>query len=69
MNAIELLRRTGLTTSDIAKEVGCTPHAIRHYETGRRFPNGKQYRRINDLALRRGLSLTAADFETKPEAA
>lgn len=65
MKAIELIRRTGLTTAEIAEAVGCTTHSIRYYERGKRFPNGDQYRRINDLALRRGLTLTAADFEPK----
>ena len=70
MNAITLLRNTGLTTADIAAEVGCTYHAIRHYERGDRFPDSKRYRALVQLGRERGLLLRADDFVVaKPEAA
>lgn len=66
MKAITLIRGTGLTTAEIAKAIGCTTHAIRYYERGERFPTRKQFSAINDLALSRGLRLSAADFEVEP---
>lgn len=63
MRAITLIRQTGLTAQEIADAVGCTAHAIRYYERDERFPTGKQFRALNELALSRGLRLTASDFE------
>lgn len=64
MNAITLLRGTGMTTAEIAKAIGCSSHAIRFYERGQRFPTGEKYRGLVELARSRGLQLTASDFET-----
>lgn len=65
MNAIELIRNTGMTTASIAARVGCTYHAIRYYETGERFPQGKIYKALLELAVERGVDLTADDFVSK----
>lgn len=62
MNAIDLLRRTGLTTQQIADALACTTHAIRYYEQGKRFPKGKAYEAIVELASQRGVRLLADDF-------
>ncbi|KRG69139.1 helix-turn-helix domain-containing protein [Pseudoxanthomonas dokdonensis] len=62
MKAINLIRDTGMTTAEIAEAIGCTTHSIRYYERGERFPNRRQYRAINELATRRGVTLSAADF-------
>lgn len=71
MNAIKKLKDTGLTTAEIAAGVGCTYHAIRYYERGLRFPDGKRYRAIVDFAASRGVTLEASDFDMpgKDEAA
>ena len=65
MDAIELIRRTGLSTAEIADAVGCTTHAIRLYERGKRFPNEDNYRRLIELAKSRGVTLTAESFVSK----
>lgn len=68
MNAIQKLREAGLSTADIASGVGCTPHAIRFYERGLRFPDGKRYRAIVELAAQHGVTLTADDFRASEAA-
>lgn len=62
MKAIERIRRTHLSTREIAAHLGCTTHAIRNYERGLRFPSEEQYARIVRLAAERGIVLTATDF-------
>lgn len=62
MNAINLFRRSGLTTAQIASQLECTRHLIRYYERGQRFPTKKLYERMVALAAQRGISLSAKDF-------
>lgn len=62
MNAIDLIRRSGLTTAQIAHELNCTTHAIRFWERGERFPSGDKYEALVTLAAKRGLHLVASDF-------
>ena len=62
MDAITKLRETGLTTADIAVGVGCTTHAIRLYERGKRFPDTGRFKAIVDFARERGVELAANDF-------
>ena len=69
MDAINKLRKTGLTTAEIADGVGCTTHAIRFYERGLRFPDSEKYKSIIAFAAARGIELSAADFIATGEAA
>lgn len=62
VNAIDLIRRSGLTTAQIAHELKCTTHAIRYWERGERFPNRTTYEALVGLAAKRGLHLVASDF-------
>lgn len=62
VNAISILRRSGLTTAQIAHETKRTEHAIRYWERGDRFPDRDSYRALCDLAAKRGLHLVATDF-------
>ena len=62
MDAITKLRKTGLTTAEIAEGVGCTTHAIRFYERGIRFPSTDKFKSIIAFAAERGIELSAADF-------
>lgn len=62
MNAINRLRKSGLTTAQIAQGVGCTEHMVRLYERGLRFPSKKNFVCIVELAESRGLLLVARDF-------
>lgn len=62
MNAINRLRKSGLTTATIAKGVGCSEHMVRLYERGLRFPSKKKFVCIVELAESRGLLLVARDF-------
>lgn len=62
MDAITKIRETGLTTAEIAAGIGCTTHAIRLYERGRRFPDNERFRAIIKFAGERGIELAAADF-------
>lgn len=62
MQAIERLRRSGLSTAQIAQGVGCTEHMVRLYERGQRFPSKNKFTCIVELAESRGLLLIARDF-------
>lgn len=62
MKAIARLRRSGLTTRQIAQGLGCTEHLVRLYERGLRFPSKKTFVCAVELAESRGLLLTARDF-------
>lgn len=62
MKAIERLRKSGLTTAQIADGVGCSKHMVRLYERGKKFPSRKNYVCIVELAEARGLLLVARDF-------
>ena len=69
MDAINKLRQTGLSTGEIAAGVGCTTHAIRLYERGKRFPDSERYKSIIAFAASRSIELSAADFIATGEAA
>ena len=69
MDAINKLRDTGLSTSEIARGVGCTTHAIRLYERGKRFPDSQKFKAIIAFAATRQIELSAADFIATGEAA
>lgn len=62
MNAIKRLRKSGLSTAQIADGVGCTEPLIRAYEAYRRFPGKHNFICIVELAEARGLMLLARDF-------
>lgn len=62
MEAINRLRRSGLSTAQIASGTGCSRHLIRLYERGLRFPNRKNFTCIVELAESRGIVLLARDF-------
>lgn len=62
MKAIERLRKSGLSTAQIADGVGCTKHMVRLYERAKKFPSKKNFVCIVELAESRGLMLLARDF-------
>ncbi len=62
MDAINKLRSTGLSTAEIANGIGCTTHAVRLYERGKRFPDTEKYKAIVAFAEARNVDLSAADF-------
>lgn len=62
MNAIKRLRKSGLSTAQIAEGVGCDQHLIRAYEASRRFPGRHNFICIVELAEARGIKLLARDF-------
>ena len=64
MEAINRLRRSGMSTSDIAIAIADKSggHLVRLYERGLRFPSKATYDRIVQVAESRGLLLTARDF-------
>lgn len=62
MQAITRIKQTGLTASQLARAVGCTPHTIRNYETGRRFPSREQIAQLVNVASEQGVELLASDL-------
>jgi transcriptional regulator with XRE-family HTH domain len=62
MKAIDRLRKSGLTTTQVAAGIGCTEHMVRLYERGKRFPSKKNFVCMVELAESRGLMLVARDF-------
>ncbi|MEX2953581.1 helix-turn-helix transcriptional regulator [Serratia fonticola] len=47
MNNLKTIRKkAGLTSFDLAREMGCTRGSIGHYETGRRLPDIKVAQRL-----------------------
>lgn len=62
MKALDRLRKSGLSNSQIASAVGCSDHLIRLYGRGMRFPSKKNFTCIVELAEARGLLLLARDF-------
>lgn len=62
MKAIEKLRRSGLSTKQIADGSRCGEHTIRLYERHLRFPGRKTFLCMVELAESRGLTLLARDF-------
>ena len=70
MEAISRLRRSGMTTADIASAIADKSggHLVRLYERGMRFPSKKTYTCIVEVAEARGLLLTARDFIKQADA-
>ncbi len=64
MNAIKKLRRSGLSTADIADGITdkSGEHLVRMYERDLRFPGRKAFTCIVEIAEARGLTLLARDF-------
>jgi hypothetical protein len=64
MEAINRLRRSGMTTRQIAEAIkdDSGGHLVRLYERGKRFPSRRTYVCIVEVAEARGLLLTARDF-------
>lgn len=62
MNAIKRLRRTGLSTVQIAEGIGCDPHLVRAYERNSRWPGRHNFVCIVEFAEARGIKLLARDF-------
>lgn len=62
MNALTRLRKSGMTTRQIASGIGCTEHLVRLYDRGLRFPSKTNFICIVELAESRGLLLLARDF-------
>ncbi|WP_024529213.1 helix-turn-helix transcriptional regulator [Serratia fonticola] len=47
MNNLKTIRKkAGLTSFDLAREMGCTRGSIGHYETGRRLPDINTAKRL-----------------------
>jgi transcriptional regulator with XRE-family HTH domain len=62
MRAITLLYRAGLTRATVASAIDQTPHSIRLYERGERFPAKEPFLNLVKLAESRGMTLLARDF-------
>jgi ribosome-binding protein aMBF1 (putative translation factor) len=62
VKAIDKLRKSGLSTAQIADGIGCGEHLIRAYERYQRFPSKRTYLCIVELAEANGLTLLARDF-------
>ena len=62
MKAIERLKQSGLTRSQIAKEIRVERHAVRFWELGLRSPNHDNREKLLELAAKRGIVLLASDF-------
>jgi len=67
MLAITKLRRSGLTTKQIAEGLGVEPHTVRAYERFDRFPTQRTFLCIVELAESRGLTMLARDFLPAPK--
>jgi hypothetical protein len=74
MEAISRLRRSGMTTAEIAAGIKdkSNGHLVRAYERGKRFPSAMRFTCLVELAESRGLLLLARDFivpagECEPE--
>lgn len=70
MKAIDRLRKSGMTTAQIAEGIGDKSggHLVRAYERDERFPGKKTFICIVELAESRGLVLLARDFIARGEA-
>jgi hypothetical protein len=62
MKALTLLYRAGLNRATVAAAIEQTPHSIRLYERGERFPAREPYLNLVKLAESRGMTLLARDF-------
>ena len=66
MNAIERLKKTGLSRGDIAKACKVTRQAVGFWERGRSMPTSGNMHALVQLARERGIELLASDF-ARPE--
>ncbi|MBV7475367.1 hypothetical protein [Pseudoxanthomonas sp. PXM05] len=62
MLAITKLRRSGLSTKQIADGLGVEQHTVRAYERFDRFPTQRTYLCVVELAESRRITLLARDF-------
>ena len=62
MKAIQRLERAGFTRQQIADGAGITIPALAMYRRGDRFPSGKTFVCIVEMAEAKGLTLLARDF-------
>lgn len=62
MQAIAKLRRSGLTTAQIAEALGVEQHTVWAYDRFGRFPTRRTYLCIVELAESRKVTLLARDF-------
>lgn len=62
MQAISKLRRSGMSTREIADGANTDPHVIYSYEKFRRFPGRGIFLCLVEMAEARGLTLLARDF-------
>src|SRR3546814_804641 len=62
MKAIDRLKKSGMTRSEIAAAIGVSRHAVRFWEMGLRSPTHDSREKLLDLAAKRGLVLLASDF-------
>lgn len=68
MNPISRLKLTGMSQSAIADGIGVSSQMVGMYERWDRFPSGKRFICIVELAESRGITLLARDF-IEPKAA
>ena len=62
MNAINRLKASGLTHTEIARRVGLTYQAVKQYARGDRYPSQSAARALVALAESRGITLLATDL-------
>lgn len=62
LNAIQRLRKSGLSRADIRTATGATRQAVGLWESGRRVPGRDYMAALVKLAESRGITLLAADF-------
>lgn len=64
MEAINRLRKSGLTTAQIAEAISdkSRGHLVRAYEKHERFPGRRSFTCLVELAEARGVTLLARDF-------
>lgn len=62
MQAISKLRRSGMSTQEIADGANTDTHVIYSYESFRRFPGQKIFLCLVEMAETRGVTLLARDF-------
>jgi hypothetical protein len=69
MEAINRLRKSGLTTAQIAEGIKDKSggHLVRMYENYARFPSKRTFACIVELAESRGITLVARDFLSKDD--
>lgn len=67
MKAIQRLIASGMTYSQIAKELGITPHAVRFWANGARSPGHTNRQKLIALAESRGILLLGSDFAKRED--